>query len=234
VLRIYTLEVTPFAQNARILFDDSSQAAVLVDPGGDLERIFHVIGQLRPARLDILLTHAHLDHAGGVARGLQMSLDYVATPPRLLAHREPLLRGLLQQSAKHYHLPVAEYQNVPDPDVLLEDGDTIDVGRYSAAALYTPGHAPDHLAFYFQSTAAVLIDDDGPPSPRTAPILLAGDALFRDSIGRTDLPGGSFPLLIRSIREQLLTLPPETIVLCGHGPETTIGREIEYNPFLQD
>jgi len=233
VLRIYTLEVTPFSQNARILFDEDSRAALLVDPGGELERIFAVVQELQPERLDIVLTHAHLDHAGGVARSLQIALNHVATPPRLLAHREPLLRGLLQQSAKHYMLPVAEYQNVPEPDVLLEDGDTITVGSFAAQALYTPGHAPDHLAFFWTPEQTLLVDADQRPVQTSAPILIAGDALFQGSIGRTDLPGGSYPVLIRSIREKLLTLPPETVVLCGHGPNTTIGEESEYNPFLQ-
>lgn len=234
MLSIETVEVTPFAQNARVLFDHGTSAAVIVDPGGDLDQIFQVVDQRKPERLDIWLTHAHLDHAGGVARCLQMAFARVNQMPRLFAHREPLLRGLLQQQAKHYHLPVADYQNVPDPDVLVEDGESVHVGNYQATALYTPGHAPDHLAFFFQPDQTELTDETGSPLLTSKPILIAGDALFQGSIGRTDLPGGSLPLLLKSIREKLLVLPSDTVVLCGHGPSTTIAAETRFNPFLQD
>ncbi len=234
MLWIDTLEVTPFAQNARVLWDEGTGDAVIVDPGGDLERIFAVVDQRQPARLDIWLTHAHLDHAGGVARCLQMAFARVSQVPRLFAHSEPLLRGLLQQQAKHYHLPVADYQNVPDPDVIVGDGDVLRVGSYAAQAFFTPGHAPDHLSFYFTPDHTQLGDEDGNIRSITAPVLIAGDALFQGSIGRTDLPGGSLPLLLKSIHEKLLVLPPDTVVLCGHGPNTTIAAEAQFNPFLQD
>jgi len=233
MLTIETLEVTPFAQNARVLWDDATGATVIVDPGGDLERIFQVVDRRQPSRLDVWLTHAHLDHAGGVARCLQMAFARVSQVPRLYAHREPLLRGLLQQQAKHYHLPVADYQNVPDPDVVVEHGDTLQVGNYQATALFTPGHAPDHLAFYFNPDNTQLRDEDGGTQSISTHVLIAGDALFQGSIGRTDLPGGSLPLLLKSINEQLLVLPPTTTVLCGHGPNTTIAAETRFNPFLQ-
>lgn len=234
MLWIDTLEVTPFAQNARVLWDEGTGDAVIVDPGGDLERIFSVVDQRQPTRLDIWLTHAHLDHAGGVARCLQMAFARVSQVPRLFAHREPLLRSLLQQQAKHYHLPVADYQNVPDPDVIVGDGDVLRVGNYAAQAFFTPGHAPDHLSFYFTPDHTQLGDEDGNIRSITAPVLIAGDALFQGSIGRTDLPGGSLPLLLKSIHEKLLVLPPDTVVLCGHGPNTTIAAEAQFNPFLQD
>lgn len=234
MLWIDTLEVTPFAQNARVLWDEGTGEAVIVDPGGDLERIFAVVDQRKPTRLDIWLTHAHLDHAGGTARCLQMAFARVSQVPRLFAHRESLLRGLLQQQAKHYHLPVADYQNVPDPDVFVADGDELRIGNYTATAYFTPGHAPDHLSFYFTPNHTQLGDEDGNIRSITAPVLIAGDALFQGSIGRTDLPGGSLPLLLKSIHEKLLVLPPDTVVLCGHGPNTTIAAEAQFNPFLQD
>lgn len=234
MLLIHTIEVTPFSQNARVLLETTTSAALIVDPGGDLEQIFEVVDSLQLKQLDILLTHAHLDHAGGAARCLSLAMSRVERPPRLLAHRDPILRGMLQQQAKHYMLPVSEYQNVPTPDVLFDGNEVFAFGSLRAKILFTPGHAPDHIAVYLTPDETTLIDDRGRRQRTTHPIVLAGDALFQGSIGRTDLPGGSYPLLIRSIREQLLTLPPETLVLSGHGPNTTIGFEAANNPFLQD
>lgn len=234
MLVIHTLEVTPFSQNARVLFDSDTSTALIVDPGGELERIFEIVDSLKPTQIDVLLTHAHLDHAGGTAQCLQMALSRVPRTPRLLAHREPILRGMLQQQAKHYMLPIAEYQNVPAPDVIFDGGEEFLIGSIAAKVLFTPGHAPDHIAIYLTPAATTLHDEFGRAQQTSKPIVLAGDALFQGSIGRTDLPGGSHPLLIRSIREQLLTLPSDTIVLCGHGPNTTIGFESQHNPYLQD
>ncbi len=234
MFQIYTIEVTPFAQNARVLFDSQSRAAVVVDPGGDLPRIFSVVEKLQPTTLDVLLTHAHLDHAGGTAGCLTEGLRYVSTPPRLFAHTEALLRGMVQQQAKLYALPVNDYQNVPEPDVLLDDKQTFSVGSYSGQVLYTPGHAPDHIALFFSPVATELYDEFAQSPLQTRdPILIAGDTLFAGSIGRTDLPGGSYQTLIRSIQEQLFTLPDDTLVLCGHGPNTKVGHERQFNPFFQ-
>lgn len=234
MLVIHTIEVTPFAQNARVLFDTTTSVALIVDPGGELEEIFELVDQLNPKQIDVLLTHAHLDHAGGTARCLEMAMSRVERFPRLLAHREPILRGMLQQQAKHYNLPISEYQNVPAPDVIFDGGEEFLIGSIPALVLFTPGHAPDHISIYLTPDAALLHDEQGRSQETAKPIVIAGDALFQASIGRTDLPGGSHPLLIRSIREQLLTLPPDTLVLCGHGPNTTIGFESQHNPYLQD
>lgn len=234
MLVVHTIEVTPFSQNARVLFDPSCSAALIVDPGGELDRIFEVVDALKPTQLDVLLTHAHLDHAGGTSQCLDMGMSRVHQLPRLLAHRDPILRSMLQQQAKHYNLPIAEYQNVPTPDVMFDGGEEFSIGSFAAKVLFTPGHAPDHISIYLTPDKTVLYDEDGRSQEITQPIVLGGDALFRGSIGRTDLPGGSHPLLIRSIREQLLTLPPKTVVLCGHGSNTTIGFETQHNPFLQD
>jgi hydroxyacylglutathione hydrolase len=234
MLVVHTLEVTPFSQNARVLFDTQTSFALVVDPGGELDRIFEIVDELKPTQLDVLLTHAHLDHAGGTAQCLEMGMSRYDRLPRLMAHRDPLLRGMLQQQAKHYALPIADYQNVPPPDVLFDGGEQFLLGSIPARVLYTPGHAPDHIAVYLTPDTTVLHDELGRRQQVSRPVLLAGDALFQGSIGRTDLPGGSYPLLIRSIREQLLTLPAETLVLCGHGPDTSIGFESENNPYLQD
>ncbi len=234
MLVIHTIEVTPFSQNARVLFDTTTSAALIVDPGGELEEIFEIVDALNPKQLDVLLTHAHLDHAGGTAQCLEMAMSRVEPFPRLLAHREPILRGMLQQQAKHYNLPIAEYQNVPAPDVIFDGGEEFLIGSIPAKVLFTPGHAPDHISIYLTPDATRIHDEHGRSQETAQPIVIAGDALFQGSIGRTDLPGGSYPLLIRSIREQLLTLPPDTIVFCGHGPNTTIGFESQHNPYLQD
>ncbi len=234
MLVVHTIEVTPFSQNARVLFDPSCSAALIVDPGGELERIFEVVDALAPTQLDVLLTHAHLDHAGGTSQCLDLGMSRVHRLPRLFAHREPILRGMLQQQAKHYNLPIADYQNVPTPDVIFDGGEEFLIGGFPAKVLFTPGHAPDHISIYLTPDQTVLYDEFGRSEETTQPIVIAGDALFQGSIGRTDLPGGSHPLLIRSIREKLLTLPPTTVVLCGHGPNTTIGFERQHNPYLQD
>ena len=124
---------------------------------------------------------------------------------------------MLQQapaSAAYFNLAIAA---PPAPDVLLNEGDLLQIGSLTLETLFTPGHAPGHVSFYL----------------RVHHVLFDGDVLFQGSIGRTDLPGGDHPLLMKMIREKLLVLPDETQVLCGHGPATTIGREKQWNPFLR-
>lgn len=236
MLQIITLEVTPFAQNARLLWDAEKKSLWIVDPGGEIDRIMAVVERLGPKEADVLLTHAHLDHAGGVANCLNRLLEFVERPPALHAHREPLLRGLVQAQAKNYGLSLHEFQNVPEPQVLWDGDERFTVGASTAKVLFTPGHAPDHVAIYVEHVEAELLDlttPVGQPASRiSGPLVIAGDALFAGSIGRTDLPGGSLPTLLQSIRTKLLTLPDHTRVLCGHGPDTTIGEERRTNPFL--
>ncbi len=219
MLAIRTIVVTPFMQNARLLWDTTSQVGCVVDPGGDIEEILKVIADEQVSVQTVLLTHAHLDHAGGVMKLLAALPGEVS----LIAHRlEREMRRQVSHSALLFGLSPKDYQDVREPDLFIEGGDRVQIGRCEGQALFTPGHSPGHLSLYF------------PQSGQDAPILIAGDTLFSGSIGRTDLPGGDHQTLIESIHSQLLILPEETKVLSGHGPDTTIGREKRTNPFLEE
>lgn len=232
MLEIVTIPVTPFSQNARILWESTTKSAVVVDPGGEVDLLLEVLRKLEFVELRVLLTHAHIDHAGGTAEFLSKAVAEFKLDVPLFAHSDSTLRKTIQRQAKIYGLPSQEYQDAPDPDVVLGEGDTFAVGPAIATVSWVPGHAPDHITLFFNLDEFAL--HEGSFHERVAaPVLLAGDTLFAGSIGRTDLPGGSMPTLLKNIREKLLVLPEDTVVLCGHGPSTTIGEEKQFNPFLQ-
>lgn len=212
-LEIHTVPVTPFQQNARIVTCCQSGATAVVDPGGDVELI---VAQLRSAGRScsqIWLTHSHLDHCAGVApllKALGGTVELVAHPA------EAMMRAQVQNVARLYGLGASEWHNCPEPTVPVSGGELITLGRLSAEVLFTPGHSPGHVGFFF----------------RAQRVLLSGDALFAGSIGRTDLPGGDHATLLRSIREQILVLPDDVLVLSGHGDDTSVGEERRSNPFL--
>ncbi len=215
---IKTLTVTPFQQNARLLIDEASNECVVVDPGGEIEVISGAISGGSYKVSSILLTHSHIDHAGGVTALESWLKSYQHEPVKLIGHAdEQWMREGLGQQATMFGLSPDDYQSVREPDVYLNDGDTVVVGSFSGKVLFTPGHSPGHVSIYFQTPESILI---------------AGDALFQGSIGRTDLPGGDHPTLISSIKKKLLVLPGETVVMPGHGPNTTIEVEKNTNPFL--
>ena len=120
---------------------------------------------------------------------------------------------------------------MPNPDIKLDDLSTFSIGTIPATLLFTPGHAPGHVALYFESISAQLTGDFAQKSQKN--ILISGDALFKESVGRTDLPLSNPQDLVKSIQEKLYTLPEDTLVLAGHGPNTTIGHEKKYNPFIR-
>ncbi|BBL78577.1 MBL fold metallo-hydrolase [Rubrobacter xylanophilus] len=203
------LTVGTFQENCYILGDEASGTGVLVDPGDEAVRIALAVEQTGLEIEKILLTHAHIDHVGAVAA----LIDEYGCP--VLAHRES--EQLLEQLPTQALMMGLRFGKVPELDGYIEDEEELEVGNLTLRALYTPGHAPGHLAFYLESEG----------------VLLSGDALFAGSVGRTDLPGGDAGQLMRSIRERLLVLPDTTVVHPGHGPQTTIGNERSYNPFLQ-
>jgi len=205
MLSLTCLTVGPLQENAYLLTDGGK--AVLVDPGDEAERLLEAVEGFDLEA--VWLTHAHFDHVGALA-GVKEHYD---VPVYLHPADVPFLRGAAD-IARSFGLYLRQPQVETQP---LAHGQRLQLGAYEATCLYTPGHAPGHMAFYFP----------------TEGFLLAGDALFRGSIGRYDLPGGDYGTLIQSIRRELLTLPDETVVYPGHGPETTIGQERRTNPFLQ-
>ena len=204
------IPVTGFQQNCTILFDSETREGVVVDPGGDVDRIVQTIRENGLEIKAIWLTHGHIDHAGGA-----MDLKDTLGVEIVGSHRDdlPLLQGLEQQ-ARMFRMDGA-VRNVT-PDRWLEDGDTVSFGEHVFQVLHCPGHAPGHVVFYNEKARFAHV----------------GDVLFRGSIGRTDLPGGNHEQLIRSIKEKLLPLGDDVGFLCGHGPGGRLGDERRTNPFL--
>ena len=202
------LTVGPFQENCYIVGDEATGTGALFDPGDEAARIALAVEQTNLEIGQIIITHTHIDHVGAVAA----LVDEYACPVLMHAEAEPMLEQLPNQAL----MMGLRFGKVPDVDGYVEDEQVVKVGDLALQALYTPGHAPGHLAFYSA--------DEG--------VVISGDALFAGSVGRVDLPGGSMEVLMRSIKERLLALPDETVVLSGHGPETTIGEERTSNPFL--
>jgi hydroxyacylglutathione hydrolase len=203
------LTVGPFQENCYVIGDEETNEGAIVDPGDEAARIALAVEQTGLDIGQILVTHAHIDHVGAVAA---LAEEY-ACPVLMHAEAKPMLEQLPTQAM----MMGLRFGKVPAVDRYIEDEEVLEVGGLKLASLYTPGHAPGHLAFY--------VEDEE--------LLLSGDALFAGSVGRTDLFGGSMEVLMRSINERLLTLPDETRVYPGHGPQTTIGTERAHNPFLQ-
>ena len=153
---------------------------------------------------------------------------------------EPALRGRVSQQAMFYQLPGSDFRDVPEPDNPVAQDDEIRIAGEAFQVKFTPGHAPDHISLYcscegFRQADFLAGSGSGTTEwqEHWAPLLIAGDALFRGSVGRTDLPGASPQQLASSIQEQLYTLPDTTVVMPGHGPDTTIGFEKHSNPFVR-
>jgi hydroxyacylglutathione hydrolase len=206
---IEMLTVGPFQENCYVIGDEETSEGAIVDPGDEATRIALAVEQTGLDIGQILVTHAHIDHVGAVAA----LADEYACPVLMHAEAEPMLEQLPAQAM----MMGLRFGKVPTVDHYIEDEEVLEVGGLKLRSLYTPGHAPGHVAFYVEG-------ED---------LLLSGDALFAGSVGRTDLFGGSMEVLMRSINERLLTLPDETRVYPGHGPQTTIGTERAHNPFLQ-
>jgi len=194
--------------NCSILGDETSREAIVVDPGDDIPKIMAILNRHHLTVKQILMTHAHIDHIAGAARLKQLTGAPILYNPRDL----PLVK-MMDVQAGWLDMPTPE---VHSPDDTLEDGRLITITGLTGNILHTPGHT--------QGSVCLHLPDQN--------LLLAGDTLFAGSVGRTDLPGGDGPTLIRSIHEKLLPLPDATIVIPGHGPKTTIGEERETNPFL--
>jgi glyoxylase-like metal-dependent hydrolase (beta-lactamase superfamily II) len=209
--RAAIVPVTPFEQNCTLLWCEETKSAAVFDPGGDVERILAVIEQAGVTVETILLTHGHIDHAGGAA-SLKESLGGV---PVVGPHEADLfLLQHLEDQGRAYGIPGV--RNVT-PDRWLAEGDAVKVGQVAFDILHCPGHSPGSVVFVNREERFAIM----------------GDVLFRGSIGRTDLPGGSHETLLRSIADKVLPLGDDVTFVCGHGPASTIGQERQTNPFLQ-
>lgn len=208
-ITIRTLSLGPIGTNCYLVADKTTKAAMVIDPGDEAGRVLAEIEKNAWKVAYVLLTHTHFDHIGAVREVVEATKAPLALHPNEL----PLYRS--GGGAALFGLPRRAY---PEPDLLLEPGQTIAVGALNVEVLFVPGHTPGHVAFYCAQAQAVF----------------SGDVLFQDGIGRTDLPGGNYATLMRSIREVLFKLPDETTVYSGHGPATTLGAEKRNNPFLAD
>ncbi len=203
-----TLAAGRLQTNCYVLACRRRREAMVVDPGGDLERILDTVGDLKVRVTQVVLTHYHFDHIEAAdplraATGASLAIHHSEAAP--LKDPPPLFRLLVA--------------NVPDgivADRLLHDGDVLSVGDLKVQVLHTPGHSPGGVSLW--------LADEG--------IVFCGDTLFRGGVGRTDFPGSSPSVLSRSIRDRLFLLPEETVVYPGHGPPTTIGYERQHNPWV--
>ena len=218
-LKAALLPVTPYQQNCTFLWDDATKQAVVIDPGGEVEKILGAIDQLGLNVETILLTHGHMDHAGG-ADELRAALRDRAGDPAAApvvgpdSRDEFLLANLSRQGAA---TGLADARNV-QPDRWLSEGEMVQVGEHAFQVLHCPGHTPGHVVFV----------------NTIARIAVVGDVLFQNSIGRTDFPYGDHDALIHAIKTKLLPLGDDIGFACGHGPGSSFGQERMTNPFLQD
>lgn len=211
-MQVAIFTFNPFQENTYVLHDDTGQC-IIIDPGchdaGERQLLTDYISASKLVPVSLLNTHCHIDHVLGN--------KYVATTYDLplTSHRgEQEILDMQPTVSAMYGMP---YEAGPDISIYLDGGDTFSFGQSELKVLYTPGHSPASISLYHADSGQ----------------LIAGDVLFKDSIGRTDLPGGDYDTLISSIKTQLLPLPDATVVYSGHGPSTTIGDERRHNPFLQ-
>jgi hydroxyacylglutathione hydrolase len=216
-LKAAIVAVTPFQQNCTLVWEEPDKRALVIDPGGEVPRILEAIREQGVSPERILLTHGHIDHAGGAAElkeALEAEADASSVPIEGPDARDQfLLQGLEAQAAR---FGMTGIRNVV-PDRFLAEGDEIALGSHRFAVLHCPGHTPGHLVFVNQEKRFALV----------------GDVIFRGSVGRTDFPYGDHDALIRAIREKLLPLGDDFSFICGHGPGSTLGAERRTNPFLR-
>jgi hydroxyacylglutathione hydrolase len=205
-----TLPVGMLQCNCSIFGDEQTREAIVIDPGDDVPAIEAVLARHGLKVTAIVVTHAHIDHIGGAAR-----LKQSTGAPVYMNPEDEELSRMMHVQASWLGMRTPETAKI---DVAARDGDKLTVGACEFHVLHTPGHSQGSISLWIPSENTVV----------------AGDTLFRDSIGRTDLPGGDGRQILRSIRDKLLPLPEDAVVIPGHGENTTIGREKQYNFFLKD
>jgi hydroxyacylglutathione hydrolase len=208
--RAAIIPVTPFEQNCTLLWCETTNQGAIIDPGGDLDRIEGAIAETGVTIGQILLTHGHIDHAGGAAE-LKERLGVEIVGPH---EADRFLLERLAATGRSYGIMGA--RDVV-PDRWLEEGDAVTIGELAFEVLHCPGHSPGSVALINAGQRFAIV----------------GDVLFNGSVGRTDLPGGDHAALIASIRQKLLPLGDDIAFLCGHGPGSTFGHERATNPFLR-
>ncbi len=210
MLRHQTLAVTPFQQNCSLIWCDRTMEGAFVDPGGEVDRLRAAAKARGVILKQILLTHAHIDHAGGTA-----ALARAEGLPIVGPHEGDRfwIDGLPQQSAMFGFPPAETFE----PTRWLQDGDTLAVGEVTLQVRHCPGHTPGHVVFHDPESGTAFV----------------GDVLFAGSIGRTDFPGGDHATLIDSITRRLWPMGDATVFVPGHGPESTFGDERRHNPFVR-
>ena len=209
MLRYETIPVTPFQQNCSIVWCDQTMEGAVIDPGGDLPQILEAARRLGVELKQILLTHAHIDHAGGTGTlSRELKLPIVGPHPA----DQFWIDGLRQQAQMFGFAPAEAFT----PTRWLHDGDAVQVGQCMLAVRHCPGHTPGHVVFFEPTTKHAFV----------------GDVLFAGSIGRTDFPQGDFDTLVRSITTRLWPMGDDVRFTPGHGPQSSFGQERRSNPFV--
>ncbi|MBJ9984178.1 MBL fold metallo-hydrolase [Acinetobacter sp. S40] len=209
MLQVKIVPVTAFAQNCSILWDSETKEAVLIDAGGDADKLKQEVDALGLQVKALWLTHGHLDHAGAVGE-----LSRIWDIPVIGPHQEDKFwLDMIQEVSARYGFPIPEPVHV---NQWLEGGEVLALGTHQFEVRFAPGHTPGHVMFY---------------NPQHA-LLWTGDVLFKGSIGRTDFPKGNHQQLLDSIQRECFSLPDDTQFISGHGPMSSIGYEKQFNPFV--
>ena len=207
-MNIEKLAVGQLMTNCYVVSDDTTGEGIVIDPGGDGERILETIRRLQLKIVLVINTHGHFDHIMANKEVME------GTDAPLAIHPDDA--RMLTNPLRSFAVFMGKMRPSPPATVMLNEGDTVEFGSAKLQVLHTPGHSPGSISLWSPEEKAVF----------------SGDVLFSQGIGRTDFPGGSYGILVQTIQDKLFTLPDDTVVYSGHGPETTIGFERAHNPFV--